>query len=181
MSRFTLRSFLKLEASAGVLLVAAAILALIVANSPAERAYHALLALPFVVSVGEYSLGKPLFLWINDGLMAIFFFVVGLEIKRETLVGELASVRKSALPIAGALGKADGFVKRNLAMARGQDHGTVIALRPDILSDDLGNTLQSSCVEPHLMRIHLASPPPAVSPRRPRDPMPLWHVRRAGF
>ena len=68
----------------------------------------------------------------------------------------MEDIIRAGAPIAGTLGQADSFVKRDLAMARHQHHGTVIALRPDILSDDLGNALQSCRVEPQLMCIHLA-------------------------
>ncbi len=97
--RFT-RSF----ASSGVLLMAAAAAALLWANSPFAGSYERILATPLTVGAGAFVIAKPLLLWINDGLMAIFFFVVGLEIKREILVGELASPAKAALAVAAAAG-----------------------------------------------------------------------------
>lgn len=78
--------------------------ALLIANSPWSALYHRIWALPLAVSVGGHELGLTLHGWINDGLMAVFFLLVGLEIKRETLVGELSSLRQAALPIAAAVG-----------------------------------------------------------------------------
>ncbi len=98
------QSFFKTEAAGGVLLMAAAVVALIWANSPAAGAYADLWGTYVTVGAGAFEISKPLLLWVNDGLMAIFFFVVGLEIKREVLAGELAEPRKAALAIAAALG-----------------------------------------------------------------------------
>ncbi len=98
------QSFFKTEAAGGVLLMAAAVAALVWANSPLAASYGALWGTYVTVGVGAFEISKPLLLWVNDGLMAIFFFVVGLEIKREVLAGELASPRKAALAIAAALG-----------------------------------------------------------------------------
>ena len=90
-------------AGAGLLLAATAF-ALVWANSPLAPSYHALFQTPFGVSAGPLEIKKSLLHWINDGLMGFFFFVVGLEIKREVLAGHLRSRRRAALPIAGALG-----------------------------------------------------------------------------
>ncbi len=98
------QQFAKLEASGSLLLLAATVLALIAANSALASYWAALWEVPVTAGVGAMEISKPLHLWINDGLMAIFFFVVGLEIKREVLVGELSSARKAALPLAAALG-----------------------------------------------------------------------------
>ena len=99
--------FLRLEAAGGVLLFAAAAAAMLAANSPAARFYQAFLDTPVELRVGVFQIAKPLLLWINDGLMALFFFLVGLELKREVLEGELARPAQVALPaIAAAAGMA---------------------------------------------------------------------------
>ncbi len=99
-----IRSFTRLEAAGGILLMATALFALIWANSPFADSYHAIWKTYLTVEVAGKGLSKALILWINDGLMALFFLLVGLEIKREVLDGELASPRKAALPIAAAIG-----------------------------------------------------------------------------
>ncbi len=98
------QTFFKTEAAGGVLLMAAAVAALIWANSPLAGVYADLWGTYVTVGAGSFEISKPLILWVNDGLMAIFFFVVGLEIKREVLAGELAEPRKAALAIAAAIG-----------------------------------------------------------------------------
>lgn len=98
------QEFLKLEASGGILLMAFAVIALLWANSAFSDSYANIWQTRIAVLVGDFGINKALLLWVNDGLMAIFFFLVGLEIKRELLIGELASFRRAALPIAGALG-----------------------------------------------------------------------------
>ncbi len=99
-----LAEFLKLEAAGGILLVAAAALAMLLANSPLAKLYDAFLETPVEVRVGAFQIAKPLLLWINDGLMAIFFFLVGLELKREVLEGELAQPSQIVLPALAAAG-----------------------------------------------------------------------------
>lgn len=96
--------FFQTEAAGGALLVGCACLALIVANSGWADAYHGLLSTPVAVDAGGHRLSLTLHQWINDGLMAVFFLLVGLEIKREALAGELASPRQASLPIAAAIG-----------------------------------------------------------------------------
>lgn len=96
--------FLHTEAAAGILILVSSLSALILANSPFAAEYHHFLELPIAVGFGDAVIEKTIQHWINDGLMVIFFFLVGLEIKREMLVGELASVRKAVLPMAAALG-----------------------------------------------------------------------------
>ncbi|MHB0980234.1 MAG: Na+/H+ antiporter NhaA [Thermoleophilia bacterium] len=98
------QQFAKVQASQGILLLVCTAVALIWANSPWSHTYDALWRTEIAVEVGGRFLEKSLLHWINDGLMVVFFFVVGLEIKREILAGELASPRKAALPIAAALG-----------------------------------------------------------------------------
>jgi Na+:H+ antiporter, NhaA family len=100
------QEFARLEVAGGVLLAATTIVALVWANSPWRDTYTALWQTRLTVSVGDLALAKPLVKWVNDGLMAIFFFVVGMEIKREVIVGELADRRKATLPIVAALGGA---------------------------------------------------------------------------
>ena len=99
-----LREFLRLESAGGILLVMSAVVAMLWANSPARGAYETLLALPVQLRVGALDLDKPLLLWINDGLMAVFFFLIGLELKRELVEGELSHRSKLVLPGLGALG-----------------------------------------------------------------------------
>jgi NhaA family Na+:H+ antiporter len=98
------QEFARLEASGGILLLFCTVGALVWSNSPWRESYSDLWHTTLTVGFGSAALSKPLLLWINDGLMAIFFFVVGLEIKREILVGELATARQAALPLAGAVG-----------------------------------------------------------------------------
>lgn len=102
-----LKNFLRLESSAGVLLVMATIAALLVSNSPLSGLYERLLNVPLIIALGDLSVNKPLLLWINDGLMALFFFLIGLEVKREILEGQLSSRDQLVLPALGAFG---GFV-----------------------------------------------------------------------
>ncbi|MEJ2152161.1 MAG: Na+/H+ antiporter NhaA [Gemmatimonadota bacterium] len=102
--RSTFREFVHLEAAGGVVLLFCTILAFVWANSPFREGYFALWHTPIKIEFGQYVLEESLLHWINDALMAIFFFVVGLEIKREILAGELAEPRKAALPIAAAIG-----------------------------------------------------------------------------
>jgi Na+:H+ antiporter, NhaA family len=99
-----IQDFLKLEAAGGILLMAAAALAMILANSPLAWVYGLLIDLPVEMRIGPFEIAKPLLLWINDGLMAVFFFLVGLELKREAWEGELSDPRIAALPAIGALG-----------------------------------------------------------------------------
>lgn len=99
-----IREFLRLEAASGILLVFAAIIAMIVVNSPAAEWYNGLLEIPVAIQFGDFQIAKPLLLWINDGLMAIFFFLIGMEIKREVLAGELSEPSRVVLPVIGAIG-----------------------------------------------------------------------------
>jgi NhaA family Na+:H+ antiporter len=99
-----LKEFLALESAGGLLLAGAAVAAMACANSPLERAYGAFLDTPVEVRAGGFAIAKPLLLWINDGLMAVFFFLVGLELKREVREGELSRASQIALPAAAAIG-----------------------------------------------------------------------------
>jgi len=96
--------FFYAEASSGILLLIAMCIALIVANSSLASTFEKIWQTKLTIGYGNYSLNKPLILWINDGLMAIFFFFVGLEIKRELMVGELNNLKSAALPILAAVG-----------------------------------------------------------------------------
>ena len=98
------QAFFQHQAAGGVVLMAAALLALTLDNSPLAWLYDGLLKTPVVIQIGALAINKPLLLWINDGLMAIFFFLVGLEIKREVVEGRLSNVRQAGLPVIAAIG-----------------------------------------------------------------------------
>ena len=99
-----LREFLELETAGGILLIACVLIAMLTANSPLSGIYASLLDLTVAIQVGTLVINKPLLLWVNDGLMAVFFFLIGLEIKREIMDGELSSFDQIILPGMGALG-----------------------------------------------------------------------------
>lgn len=96
--------FSQSDAFGGILLMVAAALALVAANSPLAGLYNQFLSLKLVIAIGDFSIAKPLLLWINDGLMTLFFLMVGLELKREIMVGELSQAAKVAFPAAAAVG-----------------------------------------------------------------------------
>ena len=100
----TIRNFLQLEAAGGIVLMIAAVLAIVVANSPLSAWYDLFVQTPVEIRIGALQIAKPLILWINDGLMAVFFFLVGLELKRELLEGELSRPANVMLPAIGAVG-----------------------------------------------------------------------------
>ena len=100
----TLKDFLKQESAGGIVLIVAAALALVIANTPMAGAYFGTLETKLNLSYGSFAIDKPLLLWINDGLMAIFFFLIGLEVKREVLEGQLSSWDKASLPLIAAIG-----------------------------------------------------------------------------
>jgi len=100
----TLKEFLQKESTGGLLIIAAAILAMLAENSPLKSLYDAWLSTPVGFQFGAFLLNKPLLLWINDGLMAVFFFLIGLEIKREFLEGELSDRSRVVLPAIAAVG-----------------------------------------------------------------------------
>ena len=99
-----LKDFLKQESAGGIVLIASAVLALIIANSPLAPSYFGTLETKLNLSYGAFEINKPLLLWINDGLMAVFFFLIGLEVKREILGGQLSSWDKASLPLVAAIG-----------------------------------------------------------------------------
>ena len=96
--------FIQMRSSGGIVLMVAAVLAIICANSPLAPLYNELLNIPVEVRVGNLGINKPILLWINDGLMAIFFFYVGLELKRDFVEGELSQPKNIVLPAVGAIG-----------------------------------------------------------------------------
>ncbi len=98
------QQFARSESFSGILLIIAALIAFVISNSALSESYFDLKKIYFGIEFGDWSLKKPLFLWINDGLMAIFFLMVGLEIKRELLVGELSKPRDAALSVFAAVG-----------------------------------------------------------------------------
>ncbi|AGC75874.1 NhaA family Na+:H+ antiporter [Nonlabens dokdonensis] len=98
------QKFIKIESLSGILLLGATIIALIWANSPYAGNYEAIWNYELGITTQSFEFTKPLILWINDGLMAVFFFLIGLEIKREVLIGELNTAKKLAFPLFGALG-----------------------------------------------------------------------------
>jgi len=100
----SLNDFLRLESAGGIVLVAAAIAAMLLDNSPLAGVYDRFLHLPVEIRIGPLYIAKPLLLWINDGLMAVFFFLVGLELKRELIEGELSQPSNIVLPAVGAVG-----------------------------------------------------------------------------
>ncbi|MBP0941060.1 Na+/H+ antiporter NhaA [Pseudomonas alliivorans] len=102
--RNTITRFFQLEAAGGLLLIAAAALALVINNSPLSWLYNAFLETPVEARIGALQIAKPLLLWINDGLMALFFLVIGLEVKREVLEGHLSKPSQIVLPGAAAIG-----------------------------------------------------------------------------
>lgn len=97
------RQMIQHDAAGGVILVLAAFIALIFANTPLSGFYNGMLELPVAIKFGNFEIAKPLLLWINDGLMAIFFFMVGLEVKREVIEGHLNSVEQITLPAIAAI------------------------------------------------------------------------------
>jgi Na+:H+ antiporter, NhaA family len=99
-----LQDFLRLEAAGGLVLMGATVFALLVANSPLAAWYSSVFEMRLVLGIGSLHLAKPLLLWINDGLMAVFFFLVGMELKREILEGHLSSLRAASMPAFAALG-----------------------------------------------------------------------------
>ena len=120
-----LTAFIDSEAASALPLLVAAVLALVLANSPFAGTIHGLLGTKLGLTYGEIGLAKPLLLWINDGLMAVFFLLVGLEIKREVVEGELSRPSQVALPVAAALG---GMIVPGLIYV-GLNWGNAVALR----------------------------------------------------
>ncbi|MFZ9196606.1 MAG: Na+/H+ antiporter NhaA [Burkholderiales bacterium] len=120
-----MKGFFSTESAPGVLLFIAAVLAMVVANSSLAAGYRGFLDIPIVFSAGSFVIAKPLLLWVNDGLMALFFLLVGLELKRELLEGELSDIRQALFPVAAAIG---GIAGPALIYA-GMNAGDEIAMR----------------------------------------------------
>src|SRR6516225_8343681 len=126
--------FAKMEAASGILLLAGTVAALVWANSPWEQSYHALWNEHVSIGFGKFVLAETRLEWINDGLMSVFFFLVGLEIKREVLIGELSSLRHAAFPLIAALGGAivPADLYLSIAHAGGEQKGWAIPMATDI-------------------------------------------------
>lgn len=120
-----IKSFFELEAAGGIVLAFAAVLAMMVANSPLYKLYNVFIHAPVVVQIGQFEIAKDAHHWINDGLMAVFFFLVGLELKREALIGELSDIKQIILPAICAIG---GMIAPALVYY-GLNHGDAEALK----------------------------------------------------
>ncbi|MDX1450985.1 MAG: Na+/H+ antiporter NhaA [Oleiphilaceae bacterium] len=118
------RDMINHDSAGGVLLVLCALLAMVVANTPLNPGYQGLLDTPVAIQFGQFEIAKPLLLWINDGLMAIFFLLVGLEVKRELLIGHLSSPKQIALPAIAAI--AGIIVPALIFLAFNHDQATTI-------------------------------------------------------
>lgn len=99
-----LKTFFKSESATGILLIVATLTAMLFANSPLSHMYRYLLDIPVIVKIDTFDISKPLLLWINDGLMAIFFFMIGMEMKREMMIGNLKERSKIVIPVFAAIG-----------------------------------------------------------------------------
>ncbi|MGO2277635.1 MULTISPECIES: Na+/H+ antiporter NhaA [unclassified Psychrobacter] len=99
-----IKAFFEFEAAGGIVLALAAVAAMIIANSPLNVWYESFIHAPVAIQIGDFAIAKDAHHWINDGLMAVFFFLVGLELKREVLIGELSNVKQIILPAGAALG-----------------------------------------------------------------------------
>jgi len=128
------RRFAQMEASGGILLIACTVAALVWANSPWHELYENLLEAKMTIAFGRIVVSETRHHWINDGLMAIFFFLVGLEIKREILIGELSSLKKAAFPFLAAVGGAilPAMIYTFFARPVGATHGWGIPMATDI-------------------------------------------------
>ncbi len=126
-----INQFIKLETSSSIILFGATVAALILANSPLSEQFLQFWKNNVTISIPGFELSKPIYKWINDGLMAIFFFLIGLEIKREILTGELSHVKKASLPLFAAIGgmviPATFFIILNAGNAGGQGWGIPMA------------------------------------------------------
>ncbi|GFM36190.1 Na+/H+ antiporter NhaA [Desulfovibrio psychrotolerans] len=126
--------FIHAEATGGILLLVCTAIAMLAANSPFSDGWHAMWQKHLIVGPEGYAIDKPLVLWINDGLMVLFFFMVGLEIKREVLVGELASMRQALLPLGAAAGGviAPALIYLSITGGTPYMHGWAVPVATDI-------------------------------------------------
>ena len=126
--------FARMEAAGGIVLLSTTVLALVWANSPWEHVYHEVFERPFSIGFGKFILTENWHEWINDGLMSLFFFLVGLEIKREILVGELSTLRRAAYPFVAAIGgmAAPALIYLLIARNAGVSRGWAIPISTDI-------------------------------------------------
>lgn len=99
-----IRKFLQLESASGILLLTFAMFAMLFANTPLKDLYFDFLSMPVSIQIGLFSIYKPLLMWVNDGFMAVFFVLIGLEVKREMMVGAISSYQRAIFPAIGALG-----------------------------------------------------------------------------
>lgn len=99
-----IRKFLQLESASGILLLTFAMFAMLFANTPLKDLYFDFLSMPVSIQIGLFSIHKPLLMWVNDGFMAVFFVLIGLEVKREMMVGAISSYQRAIFPAIGALG-----------------------------------------------------------------------------
>jgi NhaA family Na+:H+ antiporter len=130
-----LQEFLRLETSAGYVLMAATAAAMIVANSPLAYRYNSLLQFPLTITISRFTISKTSVHWIDDGLMVLFFFVIGLELKRELIEGHLSSLRRASLPAFAAFGGMLGPALIYVALNRHDPqamHGWAIPTATDI-------------------------------------------------
>ncbi len=127
-------AFMHIESASGVVLLVCTAIALLAANSPYAEAYDAFWHHELRIAIGDVGLAYSVAHWINDGLMVIFFFVIGLEIKRELVVGELSNIKKVTLPIAAALGGVIAPVAIYLSLQYGKpgQHGWAVPMATDI-------------------------------------------------
>jgi NhaA family Na+:H+ antiporter len=129
-----LQAFLRIESASGVVLLICTAIALLAANSPYADAYQAFWSQELRIAVSNLELAYPLWYWINDALMAVFFFVIGLEIKRELVLGELSDPKKVVLPVAAALGGVAAPIALYLALQHGEagERGWAVPMATDI-------------------------------------------------
>ncbi len=130
----SIQTFMRIESASGIVLLVCTAIALIAANSPYAETYQAFWNQTLRLAVDDFVLSYPLWYWVNDGLMPIFFFLIGLEIKRELVIGELSDPKKVVLPVAAAAGGVIVPVAIYLALQYGKEgqHGWAVPMATDI-------------------------------------------------